>query len=75
MSNASSLQTLDLTDLSGISGGMRYSPTDCQSTNVEDRRPNATPTPSQAGCTTSINPDVKLPPQQPLPLPTFPFPK
>lgn len=72
MNRPDSLPTLDLAILDGISGGMRYSPTDCESKNVEDRRPGATNTPPPKDCTTSINPDFKMPPQQPLPLPTFP---
>lgn len=75
MAQSSELPTLELSVLDAISGGMRYAPTDCQSTNVEDRRPGASTAPPPKDCTTSINPDVKLPPQQPLPLPTWPAPK
>ncbi len=72
MATSSSLATLDSLDLSSISGGMRYAPTDCQSPNVEDRRPGASNAPPPKDCTTSINPDFKMPPQQPLPVPSLP---
>ena len=69
------LPTIALDALDAVHGGMRYTSADRESVNVEDRRPGATPsTTARPSSPSDIDPSIKLPPQQPLPLPTWPPP-